>query len=198
VCHGRGNGDRGKQWHLDGTRHNKEKGVEDFIACAEYLVANKYTSPAHLTVTGTSAGGVLAGGAITKRPDLYAAALLRVPMVNLLRFEHTEGGPANIPEFGSLADPEDFKHLLASDPFYRVKDGTKYPAILVTGGRHDVRVPVWIPAKFTARMQAASASGKPVVFRVEAEAGHGLGSTRTQIEEEWADLYAFALWQSGR
>lgn len=197
VCHGRGDGDRGKQWHLDGTKHNKENGVDDFIACAEYLVANKYTASSRLAVTGTSAGGVLAGGAITKRPDLYAVALLRVPMVNLVRFEHTEGGPANVPEFGGLADPEDFKHLLASDPFYRVVDGTKYPAMVITGGRHDVRVPIWIPAKFTARVQAASTSGKPILLRVEADAGHGIGSTRTQTEEEWADLYAFALSQSG-
>lgn len=197
VCHGRGNGDRGKQWHLAGTKHNKENGVDDFIACAEYLVANKYTSSSRLAVTGTSAGGILAGGAITKRPDLYAVGLLRVPVLNLVRFEHTEGGPANIPEFGALADPEDFKHLLASDPYHRVKDGTKYPALLITGGRHDVRVPVWMPAKFTARVQAATASDKPVLFRVESDAGHGIGSTRAQIEEEWADLYAFALWQSG-
>lgn len=197
ICHGRGSGNRGKQWHLDGKGHNKERGVEDFIACAEYLVAHHYTSSSRLTVTGTSAGGVLAGGAVTRRPDLYAAALLRVPVANLLRFETTEGGPANVPEFGSLADPADFRAILASDPYHRVVDGTRYPAMVITGGRHDVRVPVWQPAKFAARLQAANASGRPILLRVESDAGHGLGSTRTQVEEEWADLFAFARWQSG-
>lgn len=197
ICHGRGSGDHGKQWHLDGVKHNKERGVDDFIACAEYLVAHKYTASSRLTVVGTSAGGMLVGGAITKRPELYAAALLRVPGVNMLRFETTEGGPANVPEFGTAADESDFKHLLASDPYHRVVDGTKYPAMVITGGKHDVRVPIWIPAKFAARVQAANASDRPIVFRIETDAGHGQGSTRTQIEEEWADLYAFALSQSG-
>ncbi|HEX4416974.1 MAG TPA: prolyl oligopeptidase family serine peptidase, partial [Kofleriaceae bacterium] len=167
TCHGRGSGDLGEQWRLDGTRHHKERGVEDFIACGEYLVAHKYTVSARLTVTGTSAGGILVGGAVTRRPDLYAVALLRVPMVNPLRFEATEGGPANVPELGTVADPEDFQHLLATDPYQRVADGTKYPAMVVTGGRHDVRVPIWQPAKFVARVQAATGSGKPILFRVE-------------------------------
>lgn len=108
-CHGRGSGNRGKQWHLDGVKRNKERGVEDYIACAEYLVANKYTATARLTGTSASAGGVLVGGAITRRPDLYAAALLRVPAANLLRSETTEGGAANVPEKGALADELDFK-----------------------------------------------------------------------------------------
>jgi prolyl oligopeptidase len=197
TCHGRGSGNRGKQWHLDGVKHNKERGVEDFIACAEYLVEHKYTTPSRLTVTGTSSGGLIAGGAVTRRPELYAAALLRVPVINLTRFETTEGGLANVPEYGSLADAADFKAMLASDPYHRVVDGTKYPAMIITGGKHDVRVPVWLAAKFTARVQAANASKRPILLRVEAEGGHGIGSTRSQTEEEWADLYAFALWQSG-
>jgi prolyl oligopeptidase len=197
VCHGRGSGNRGKQWHVDGIKHNKERGVEDFIACAEYLVEHKYTQPSRLTLTGTSSGGLLAGGAVTRRPDLYAAALLRVPIVNVTRFETTEGGPANVPEYGSLADAADFQAMLASDPYQRVVDGTRYPAMVLTGGKHDVRVPIWLPAKLTARVQAATAADRPILLRVESEGGHGIGSTRTQIEEEWADLYAFALSQSG-
>jgi prolyl oligopeptidase len=197
TCHGRGSGNQGKQWHLGGVKHNKERGVEDFIACAEYLVEHKYTAPSRLTVTGTSSGGLIAGGAVTRRPELYAAALLRVPVINLTRFETTEGGLANVPEYGSLADAADYKAMHASDPYHRVVDGTKYPAMLITGGKHDVRVPIWLPAKFTARAQAATMSDRPILLRVEFEGGHGLGSTRTQTEEEWADLYAFALWQSG-
>ena len=191
-CHSRGGGARGKEWHEAGTKHNKERGIEDSIACAEYLVANSYTKPARLSITGTSAGGILAGGVITRRPDLFATALLRVPVVNLLRFEKSEGGPANVPEYGTVNDPEDFRHLLASDPYHRVKPNTRYPAMIITGGMHDVRVPVWQPAKFVARTQAATTGG-PILFRVETGAGHGLGSRRSQIREEWADLFAFAL-----
>lgn len=197
TCHGRGSGNQGKQWHLDGIKHNKERGVEDFIACAEYLVEHKYTTSSRLTVTGTSSGGLIAGGAVTRRPELYTAALLRVPIINLTRFETTEGGLANVPEYGSLADADDFQAMLASDPYHRVVDGTRYPAMIITGGKHDIRVPVWLPAKFAARAQAANRSDRPILLRVEFEGGHGLGSTRSQTEEEWADLYAFALWQSG-
>ncbi len=203
-CHGRGTGNRGKAWHTAGIKQFKERGVDDFLACAEYLVAKKYTSAARLTATGTSAGGVLVGGALTKRPELFAAAFLRVPVTNLLRIEQTEGGLANIPENGTPADKVGFESILASDPYYRLEQGKRYPALIVTGGRHDVRVPVWMPAKFVARAQAlrrgdggdGGGDDRPILFRVE-NSGHGRGSTTAQFEEEWADLYAFALWQSG-
>jgi prolyl oligopeptidase len=196
VCHGRGSGNRGKNWHLGGIKHNKERGVEDFLACSQYLIDHQYTAAARLTVTGTSAGGLLVGGAVTRSPELFAAALLRVPVLNLSRFESTESGPANVPEYGSIADEQDFKAILASDPYQRLKEGTRYPALVVTASKHDTRVPAWVAGKFIARAQAVDGGDKPLLFRVEREAGH-FGSTRTQSEEEWADLYAFALWQSG-
>lgn len=196
TCHCRGGGELGEQWHLDGIMHKKENGIDDFLACADYLVAKGYTAGSRLSVTGTSSGGILAGGAITKRPERFSTALLRVPIVNLSRFEHTPGGPANVPEYGSLANAEDARAMLASDPFLRVKRGARYPAVVLTGGLHDVRVPVWMPAKFAARLQAES-SGGPVLLRIESDAGHGIGSSRDQIRAEWADLFAFALWQSG-
>ncbi|MBL8112798.1 MAG: S9 family peptidase [Acidobacteria bacterium] len=194
-CHARGGGAYGEEWHLAGHKQNKERGIEDMVACATHLVSGKYTAATRLSVTGTSAGGILAGGTITRRPGLFAVALLRVPLLNLLRFEKTEGGPANVPEWGTVTDAPDFRAMLASDPFYRIVPGTRYPAVLVTAGKHDVRVPAWQPAKFVARLQKESAGG-PVVFRVERDAGHGLGSKRSQVEEEWADLFAFALSQS--
>lgn len=200
-CHGRGSGNRGKEWHLAGVKHHKEKGVDDFLACAQYLIDHQYTRSARLSVEGTSSGGILVGGAVTKRPELFAAAILRVPVVNLLRFEATEGGAANVPEYGTVAEAQDFQALLASDPYHRLakdqREGKKYPAILLTAGRHDVRVPAWLPAKFAARAQAVNNGDQPILFRVESEGGHGIGSTRAQAEEEWADLYAFARWQSG-
>jgi prolyl oligopeptidase len=196
-CHARGGAARGKEWHFGGIKKNKERGIEDFAACAEYLIDRGYTRATKLSVTGTSAGGVLAGGVITKRPELFTAAILRVPVVNLMRFESTEGGPANVPEYGSVANADDFPSILASDPFHRIREGVKYPAVVLTGGAHDVRVPIWQPAKFAARLQQATTGG-PVLLRVESGAGHGLGSTRSQIREEWADLFAFALWRSRR
>jgi prolyl oligopeptidase len=194
-CHARGGGARGKAWHEAGIKANKERGIEDFIACAEHLIANGFTSASKLTGTGTSSGGLLIGGAITRRPDLFTAALVRVPVANLMRFESTEGGPANVPEYGSIANAGDVRFMLASDPYQRIREGTRYPALVVTGGMHDVRVPVWQPAKFVARMQKATTGG-PVLFRVETGAGHGLGSRRSQVREEWAELYAFALWNA--
>jgi prolyl oligopeptidase len=196
VCHVRGGGARGKSWHLAGIKENKENGVDDFIACAEYLFRKGYTSARRLTATGTSGGGLLVGGAITKRPELFSAAVLRVPLVNPLRNETTQGGPANAHEFGTVAVESEFRSLLASDPFHRVRDGRDYPAVLLTAGLHDQRIPPWQPAKFAARLQAASSS-KPTLLRVEFDAGHGYGSTATQREDEFADIYAFALWQSG-
>ena len=195
TCYGRGNGNRGKQWHLDGVKRNKERGVEDFLACASYLIDRKLTAATRLTAMGTSAGGILVGGAITRRPELFTAAILQVPMANVLRFEQTEGSHANAPELGSVSDAGDFVSLLATDPYHRLVDGAKLPAMLITGGGHDVRVPLWQQAKFAARAQAASGSGRPILLRVEQEGGH-FATTSTQAEDKLADLYAFALWQS--
>jgi len=195
VCHGRGGGERGKAWHEAGRKRHKARGDESFVASAEHRVASGYTSRSHLAVSGTSAGGVLVGGAITRAPDLFRVAFLRVPMVNLLRAELTEGGPANVPEYGTVTSAEDLPSMLASDPYHRVTDGKAYPAVLLTTGRHDVRVPSWQPAKMAARLQAATSSARPVLLRVERDGGHGIGSSTTQLEEEWADLFAFALWQ---
>jgi prolyl oligopeptidase len=196
FCHTRGGGERGKAWHVAGKKENKENGVDDFIACAEHLIGKRYTTSGRLTATGISAGGILVGGAITKRPDLFKAAILRVPVVNLLRNEVTPAGPRNTVEYGSVKSAGEFRNLLASDPYYRVRDEATYPAVLLTAGLHDVRVAVWQPAKFAARLQAGR-HARPTLLRVDFDAGHSRGSTQTQREEEFADIYAFALWQSG-
>jgi len=197
YAHVRGGGEYGEGWHLAGQKKTKMNTINDFIACAEYLIAEGFTSPAKLAGTGTSAGGILIGRAITKRPDLFAAAVSRVGVSNPLRFEVTQGGPANIPEFGTVTVREDFEALWAMDAYSNVSTNTRYPAVLLTAGTNDPRVPPWQPAKMTARLQAASNSGKPVILRVEFDAGHGLGSTRSQVREELADTYAFLLWQFG-
>lgn len=194
-CHVRGSGARGKSWHLSGIKSKKENGVDDFVACSEYLIKKRYTAPDRLTAIGTSAGGILIGGAITKRPELFNAAVLRVPVVNPLRSEERAVGAANTTEYGSVKVESEFHSLLASDPYHRIRPGVNYPAILLTAGLHDPRVPAWQPAKFAARLQASS-HRRPVLMRVELEGGHGFGSTQTQFEDEYADIYSFALWQS--
>jgi prolyl oligopeptidase len=197
VGHVRGGGEYGEDWHQAGQLLTKPHTFEDFIACGEYLVGHKYTSPAHLAGEGTSAGGITIGGAITHRPDLFGAALIRVGDSDSLRSETMASGPANIPEFGTVKDADGFKALFAMDAYQHVKADTPYPAVLLSTGVNDPRVAPWQAAKMTARLQASTSSGKPVLLRVDYDAGHGLGSTKSQRDSERADEVAFLLWQLG-
>jgi prolyl oligopeptidase len=197
VAHPRGGGDYGEDWHLWGQKLTKPNTWRDFIACAEYLVSHQFTSSAKLAGEGTSAGGITIGRSFTERPDLFAAALDRVGVSNALRSEFSPNGPPNIPEFGSVKTQWGFEDLYAMDAYVHVRNGVRYPAVLLTTGFNDPRVPSWEPAKMAARLQAATASGKPILLRVEYSAGHGIGSTKTQIEEELADEWSFLLWQFG-
>lgn len=194
VAHVRGGGERGEDWHLAGKKTTKPNTWKDFIACAEYLVEQKWTSPEHLAGSGTSAGGILIGRAITERPDLFRAAVPRVGVMNALRVEHEPGGKANIPEFGTTAVEADFHALREMDALAHVRAGVRYPAVLLTAGVNDSRVEAWQPAKMAAALQERSAGG-PVLLRVGFDAGHGMGLTKNQRVEEAADLYAFLLWQ---
>jgi prolyl oligopeptidase len=196
VCHVRGGGELGKDWHEQGRLGNKHHTWEDFIACAEYLIAHRYTSPAKLVGRGTSMGGVCIGNAAVRRPDLFAAALMRVGVLNPLRMEATFN-IFQVPEIGSVETPAGFEMLLAMDAYHQVKDGGRYPAVLLTTGAYDPRVAPWQVTKMAARLQAATASGRPVLLRVEAQGGHGIGSTATQTIDETADTLAFALEQTG-
>jgi prolyl oligopeptidase len=196
VAHVRGGGELGEGWHKAGQKLNKPNTWRDCIDCAEHLIAEKWTSKERLAVEGTSAGGIMIGRFLTERPDLLAVALIRVGDSNATRSEFMESGPANIPEFGTITDPDGFKGLLEMDAYQHVKDGTKYPAVMLTTGATDPRVAPWEAGKMAARLQAATASGKPVILRVETDAGHGLGSTRAQRDQESADTYAFILWQT--
>jgi prolyl oligopeptidase len=161
------------------------------------LIEQKFTSPGHLAGSGTSAGGILVGGALTQRPDLFAAILSRVGVHNMVRFEASQGGPANVAEFGTVATPEGFRALLAMDAYHRVEQDTAYPAVMFTTGVNDPRVPVWQVSKMAARLQASTGSDKPVLLRVDYDAGHGMGSTKTQFNLQRADEYSFLLWQLG-
>jgi prolyl oligopeptidase len=193
----RGGGEYGEEWHLAGKENTKSNTWKDFIACAEYLVKERYTSRANLGGDGGSAGGILIGNAIMERPDLFGAAIDMVGLNNPLRSETTSNGIPNIPEFGSTKTEEGFKALLAMDAYSKIKKGEKYPAVLLTTGVNDQRVEPWMSAKMAARLQAATASGKPVLLRIDYDAGHGIGSTRQQQNEELADAFAFLFQQLG-
>jgi prolyl oligopeptidase len=197
VAHVRGGGEYGEDWHLAGKLLNKPNTWKDFIACAEYLINQKYTSPSRLAIQGGSAGGITIGRSITTRPDLFAVAIDGVPMSDVIRAEFTPNGPPNIPEFGTVKEADGFKALYEMSGYHHVVDGTKYPAVMVTTGFNDPRVVSWEPGKMAARLQAATSSGKPILLRVDYDAGHGIGSTKTQREEELGDEWSFTLWQFG-
>ena len=197
VAHVRGGGEYGEDWYKAGYKLTKPNTWKDFIACAEYLIKNGYTSPSRLAGTGGSAGGILIGRAVTERPDLFGAAIFQVGCLDMLRIETTPNGVPNIPEFGSIKTKEGFKGLYEMSAYDHVSDGTKYPAVLLTTGINDPRVEPWQSAKMAARLQAATAGGKPVLLRVDYEAGHGIGTTKKQGEEQFADMLTFLLWQFG-
>jgi prolyl oligopeptidase len=197
IAHVRGGGEYGEDWHLAGQKLTKQHTIDDFIAGGEYLIEHKYTSAAHLAGEGTSAGGITIGGAITQRPEMFGAALIRVGDSDSLRSETMASGPANIPEFGTVTEADGFKALFAMDAYQHIKANTPYPAVLLTTGVNDPRVSPWQAAKMTARLQAATSSGKPILLRVDYDAGHGLGSTKSQRDIELADEVAFLFWQLG-
>jgi prolyl oligopeptidase len=197
VANPRGTSVFGQDWYKAGFQTTKANTWKDFIACAETLIAQKYTSPAHLGILGGSAGGILVGRAMTERPDLFAAVIAAVGDMDMVRTELTPNGVPNIPEFGTHANEAGFRALLAMSSYHQVKDGVKYPAVLLTHGVNDPRVEVWHSSKMAARLLAASTSGKPVLLRLDYDAGHGLGSTKAQQQAERADMYAFLLWQLG-
>ncbi|HET6578100.1 MAG TPA: prolyl oligopeptidase family serine peptidase [Gemmatimonadales bacterium] len=197
VAHVRGGGEYGEDWHQAGKGATKPNTWRDFIACAEFLVKEGYTSPAHLAGTGTSAGGILIGRAITERPDLFRAAVPQVGVVNALRVEHEPGGPANIPEFGTTTDSAGFRALMEMDALSHLEPGTRYPATMFTAGIFDSRVEPWQPAKMAAAMQAQATGERPVLLRVDFDAGHGMGLTKAQRSAQLADVYGFLFWQLG-
>src|SRR5229473_2029896 len=191
----RGGGEYGREWHKAGQLANKPNTWHDLIAVCEDLVAKKYTSPRHLAIGGRSAGGIAVGRAMTERPDLFAAVVDGVGWSNPLRYVVEQNGYGEEPEWGAVNDPAGYQALKMIDSYQSVKDGTPYPAVLLTTGVTDPRVAPFHVAKMAARLQAATSSGKPILLRVDYDAGHGMGSTRSQQDREAADTYAFLLWQ---
>ena len=197
VAHVRGGGENGEEWYKGGYQQTKPNTWRDAIACAEWLVAQRYTSPSMLAIEGGSQGGIFVGRSITERPDLFGAAIDEVPVSDAIRSSSEALGEIDKTEIGTTDTEAGFRALLAMSPYHHITDGTKYPAVLVVTGINDPRVEAWQAAKMAARLQAATGSGKPVLLRVDFDAGHGYGSTKKQRNEELADILAFLLWQLG-
>jgi prolyl oligopeptidase len=201
IANPRGSGVYGQEWYKAGFQSTKPNTWKDFIACAEWLIAQKWTSADRLGILGGSAGGILVGRAMTERPDLFVAAVPAVGVLDAVRAEVTPNGVPNIPEFGTRTNEAGFRALLAMSTYHQIVDGKKYPAVLLTHGVHDPRVEVWHSTKTAARLMAAQAGlsggSHPVLLRLDFDAGHGIGSTKTQQLQERADMFTFFLWQMG-
>ena len=197
IANPRGSSVYGEDWYRAGFQATKPNTWKDFIACAQWLIEQRYTNPQRLAIWGGSAGGILVGRAMTERPDLFAVVVPQVGLLDAVRAETTSNGVPNIPEFGTRTNEAGFRALLAMSTYHHIRDGVKYPAVLLTHGVNDPRVEVWESTKTAARLMAASTSGKPVLLRLDYEAGHGIGDTKAQQLAERADVFAFALWQMG-
>jgi len=200
VANPRGSGAFGQDWYKGGFQATKPNAWKDFIATAEYLVQQNYTSPARLGIWGGSAGGILVGRAMTERPELFRAVISSVGVNDTVRAELTPNGVPNIPEFGTHTTEPGFRALLAMSTYQHVVDGTRYPAVMFTHGVNDPRVEVWQSSKAAARLQAATRSvtgARPVLLRLDYQSGHGIGDTREQRNAERADVLSFLLWQFG-
>lgn len=190
----RGGGEYGKKWHQAGTKTKKQNVFDDFIAAAEWLIANQYTSPKHLAIQGGSNGGLLVGACMTQRPDLYAACLPAVGVMDMLRFQKFTAGRFWTDDYGSSeASADEFQALVNYSPYHNLNAGTEYPATLVTTADTDDRVVPGHSFKFAARLQAAQAGKQPTLIRIETRAGHGAGKPTAKIIEEAADQWAFLV-----
>ncbi len=197
VANLRGGGEYGEAWHKAGNLTHKQAVFDDFIAAAEHLVRRRYTRPERLAVMGASNGGLLMGAFLTQRPDLARAVVSRVGIYDMLRVELDPNGQFNITEFGTVASREQFQALYAYSPYHQVRDGVKYPAVLLLTGENDGRVNPAQSRKMAARLQEATASDRPILFRSSRGAGHGMGSSLSERIAEQTDIYAFLFDQLG-
>jgi len=201
VANLRGGAEFGEDWHRAGMLDKKQNVFDDFVAAAEYLIAQKYTDKEHLAIRGGSNGGLLVGAAFTQRPDLFRAVVCAVPLLDMLRYQHFQIAKLWIPEYGSADDPKQFDWIYAYSPYQHVKAGTEYPAILFMTAESDTRVDPMHAKKMAALMQAEAANGqsreRPILLRIEPKAGHGVGKPITKQIEELTDVYSFLFWQLG-
>lgn len=192
----RGGGEYGEDWHKDGMLLKKQNVFDDFIAAAQYLIDNGYTQSSKLAISGGSNGGLLVGACMTQRPDLFAVALPAVGVMDMLRYHKFTVGKGWIPEYGSSDDPEHFENLRSYSPLHNLKEGTEYPATMITTADHDDRV---VPAhsfKFAAELQRCHAGKNPVLINIATDAGHGAGKPTSKIIEEQTDMWSFVFYNT--
>jgi prolyl oligopeptidase len=189
----RGGGEYGESWHQAGMLAKKQNTFDDFIAAAEWLIANGYTSPDRLAAAGGSNGGLLMGAVLTQRPELFRAVVVQVPLLDMLRYHRFLIARLWIPEYGDPDDPEQFRWLRAYSPYHHVRDGVQYPAVLLATAEGDTRVDPMHARKMTARLQAATGSGRPVLLRLESKAGHGAGKPLSKVLDELTDTWTFVF-----
>jgi prolyl oligopeptidase len=193
VSNLRGGGEYGEEWHLAGTKLKKQNVFDDFIASAEWLIANKYTTSKRLAIQGGSNGGLLVGACMTQRPELFGAALPAVGVMDMLRFHKFTIGWAWVDDYGSSDDAAEFKALHAYSPLHNLKPGVEYPPTFITTADHDDRVVPGHSFKFAAALQAAHKGQNPVLIRIQTRAGHGGGKPTKMKIEESADELAFLV-----
>ncbi len=193
----RGGNEFGEDWHRNGMLEKKQNVFDDFIAAAEYLIAEKYTDAEHLAIQGGSNGGLLMGAALTQRPDLFRAVVCQVPLLDMLRYQNFQIAKLWIPEYGSSDNPQQFEYLRAYSPYHQVKAGTLYPAVLFMTAESDTRVDPMHAVKMAALLQAEAANGqeRPILLRVDAKAGHGVGKPIVKLVDDAVDVWSFLFWQ---
>jgi prolyl oligopeptidase len=193
----RGGNEFGEEWHRNGMLDKKQNTFNDFIAAAEYLIAQKYTDKDHLAIQGGSNGGLLMGAVFTQRPDLFRAVVCQVPLLDMLRYQKFQIAKLWIPEYGSAEDPKQFDWIYAYSPYHHVKQGTVYPAILFMTADSDTRVDPMHAKKMTALMQAQAGNGpdRPILLRLDTKAGHGVGKPIGKLLEDDTDFWSFVFWQ---
>ncbi len=197
VANLRGGGEYGEAWHRAGMLGNKQNVFDDFIAAAEWLIDTGVTRPERLAISGGSNGGLLVGAALTQRPELFQAVVCQVPLLDMLRYQHSRIARLWIPEYGSADDAKQFRWLVDYSPYHHVRHGEQFPATFLLAAEGDSRVDPMHARKMTAQLQAATGSDAPILLRVETEAGHGQGKPRSKQLEEATDIWSFLFWRLG-
>ncbi|HEY6578301.1 MAG TPA: prolyl oligopeptidase family serine peptidase, partial [Rhizomicrobium sp.] len=197
IANIRGGAEYGERWHQEGMLTKKQNVFDDFTAAGEYLIARGYTSHDKLALMGGSNGGLLMGAVLTQHPDLARAVVSAVGIYDMIRVELDPNGSFNTTEFGTVKNPEQFKALFAYSPYHHVRKGTPYPAVLMLTGATDGRVNPLHSRKFTAALQAATSSDRPILLRTSANSGHGIGSSLSERIAEQTDMLAFLFDQLG-
>jgi prolyl oligopeptidase len=193
----RGGGEYGESWHQAGMLGNKQNTFDDFIAAAEWLISNGYARPEQLAIAGGSNGGLLMGAVLTQRPDLFRAVVIQVPLLDMLRYHLFLLARLWLPEYGSPDKPAEYAWLRAYSPYHRVRDGVRYPAVMLATAESDTRVDPMHARKMTARLQAATGSAHPVLLRLESRAGHGAGKPIAKVLDELTDTWTFVFHELG-